>query len=124
MRILAKGSAPESDHEREMKVKIIISYYFAKYRLGYMFIIQTLGKNHLSDPEPDPLSPIPREALRPLNSIQRSLASIDIRLCRVAPVGAFEHFPEEEETEVNRDLMIIVSKDVPRTKTAERLTPI
>jgi hypothetical protein len=68
----------------------------------------------LCNPEPDFLSPVPGKAFRPLDSIQRSLAGMDVRLGGIAPVGALEDLPEEEETEVDGDLILNVSKDVSR----------
>jgi hypothetical protein len=37
---------------------------------------------------------------------------MDVRLGGIAPVGALEDLPEEEETEVDGDLILNVSKDV------------
>ena len=64
----------------------------------------------LRNPEPYSFSPVPGVAFRPLDSIQRSLAGMDVRLGGIAPVGALEDLPEEEETEVDGNLILNVSK--------------
>lgn len=71
---------------------------------GYNFF----KHNHsLCNPEPHFLEHVSRVTLRPYNSIQSRLASVDVCLRRVAPVSALEHLPEQEEPEVDRNLVVL-----------------
>lgn len=82
------------------------------------------SQNHsLCNPEPHLLEPVSRETLGPYNSIQRRLASVDVCLRRFAPVSALEYFPEEEETEVDWDLILLSAHEDCRFKENE-LTPM
>jgi len=61
----------------------------------------TQDKTTLRDPKPDPFKPVPWEALRPNDSVQRRFAGIDIGFGRVPPLGPLEELPENVEAEVN-----------------------
>jgi len=55
----------------------------------------------LGDPEPNPLNPVPWEALRPHNGVQRRLAGVDIGFGRIPPLGPLEYLPEDVQNEVD-----------------------
>ena len=83
--------------------------------------LEIIEPNDLRNPKPNPLKHVPRLALRPNDSIESSLASMQICLFWANKVCALEYSPEQVQSEKDGDTDIVGNEALIVKPTSENI---